>query len=78
MEYYYILFFLFCIVAYAIVVDKNVAIFIDLLFKIFKLELEKIWWKIKFHPQNPITNLIKRWEYEKIAKELIQEYHKDE
>jgi len=53
-----------------IIIDKNVSEYLTLVFKLFKLNCERYWWMIRFHPQNPITNLIRRAEYAKIAKEL--------
>jgi hypothetical protein len=40
----------------------------------FKLNIERMFWMIRLHPKNPITNLIKRWEYAKIARELQKEF----
>jgi hypothetical protein len=65
-----VLLLIFAVVAYMIVVDKNVAEYLTLVFKLIKLNCERYWWMIRFHPQNPITNLIRRAEYAKIAKEL--------
>jgi len=56
-----------------IILDPNVGEFITLVSKVIKVNVERTWWMIKFHPQNPVTNLIKRWEYDKIAKELEKE-----
>jgi hypothetical protein len=57
-----------------IVLDPNVGEFITLASKVVKVNAERIWWMIRFHPQNPVTNLIKKWEYDKIARELEQEF----
>jgi hypothetical protein len=66
---------IFGIIFYMVIVDQNVADFINLLAKVFKNEVSKRIWMIKYHPRNPITNLIKRREYAKIAEELIKEYN---
>lgn len=68
------LFIIFGIILYMMVVDKNVAQFIDLISKLFQNEITKRIWMIKNHPRNPITNLIKRREYDKIAEELMKEF----
>jgi hypothetical protein len=65
---------IFGILGYIIIVDENVSIYVNLVFKIIKVNVERLFWMIKFHPKNPITNLIKRWEYAKIAKELQKEF----
>lgn len=67
---------IFGVAAYMMIVDKNVGDYLTLIFKIMKVNVERYIWMIKFHPQNPITNLIKKWEYEKLAKELEKEMTK--
>jgi len=69
-EYYYALFLVFSILAVMIVLDENVAIYVTLIFKIIKINFERIWWMIRFHPKNPITNLMMKWKYDKLAKDL--------
>lgn len=64
---------IFGIVAYMMIVDKNVGDYLTLVFKMIKLNFERYMWMIRFHPKNPITNLIMKWKYEKIAKELHKE-----
>jgi hypothetical protein len=66
---------LFAIVAYLIITDKNVADYLTLVFKMTRLNIERLLWMIRLHPKNPITNLIKRWEYDKIARELQKEFN---
>lgn len=68
----------FGVVFYMMLVDKNVVDFINLLIKAFKTEVTKRIWMIRNHPRNPITNLIKRREYDKIAEELIKEFNNRE
>jgi hypothetical protein len=65
---------IFGVIGYMMVVDKNVADYLTLVFKMTKLNIERVYWMIRLHPKNPITNLIKRWEYDKIAKELQKEF----
>lgn len=69
----YTLFLIFVIVIFLIVIDKNVEDYLILLFKIVKLKIESLWWRIRFHPKNPITNLTMRFKYDKIARELEKE-----
>lgn len=73
-SYYYFWICIFTIIAVMIVLDPNVGEFITLASKVVKVNAERIWWMIRFHPQNPVTNLIKKWEYDKIARELEQEF----
>jgi len=62
------------IIAYIIIVDKNVEDYIVLLFRMCKINVQKIYWIIRLHPNNPITNLMNRMKYAKIAEELEKEF----
>ena len=64
---------IFGVIVYMMAVDKNVADYLTLVFKMTKLNIERAFWMIRLHPKNPITNLMKQWEYERIAKELEKE-----
>jgi hypothetical protein len=64
---------IFGILAYLIWVDENIAVYLTLIFKIIKINTERMFWMIKLHPKNPITNLIMKWKYDRIAKEIIEE-----
>jgi hypothetical protein len=74
--YYYILLTLFAITCYMIIVDQNVATYIDLQRKMLGLNLRRFYWMIKFHPKNPITNLIMKWNYAKILRDLKKDMEK--
>jgi hypothetical protein len=64
---------LFAILAYLILTDKNVADYLTLIFKMTRLNIERMFWMIRLHPKNPITNLMMRWRYDRIARELQEE-----
>ena len=68
---------IFGILAYLMLVDENVAVYLTLIFKIIKINTERMLWMIRLHPYNPITNLIMKLKYDKIAKELEKEYFKN-
>ena len=68
---------IFGILAYLMWVDENVAVYLTLIFKIIKINTERMLWMIRLHPYNPITNLIMKLKYDKIAKELEKEYFKN-
>ncbi len=74
--YYYSLFIVFIIIATMIILDNNVGLYINLILKKLKIDIEKLWWIIKFHPNNFITTWIRNREYNKIAKELEKEFSK--
>lgn len=64
---------IFGILAYLMWVDENVAIYLTLIFKIMRVNTERMLWMIRFHPRNPITNLMMKWKYERLARELQAE-----
>lgn len=63
----------FAVIAYMVIVDKNVGDYLILLFKMIRVNIERFYWMVRFHPRNPITNLIMKWKYDQIAKELHKE-----
>jgi len=66
---------IFAIVAYLMITDKNVADYLTLIFKMTRLNIERMFWMIRLHPKNPITNLMMFWKYDRIAKELEKEFN---
>ena len=73
MSFYYSILFVFAVLVYIIAVDRNVSDAIVLVFRFLQIKLERLYWMIRFHPRNPITNLIMRIKYEKLAQELHKE-----
>jgi hypothetical protein len=57
------------------ITDKNVADYLTLIFKMTRLNIERMFWMIRLHPKNPITNLMMFWKYDRIAKELEKEFN---
>jgi hypothetical protein len=55
-------------------VDENVVLYLTLIFKIIRVNAERMLWMIRFHPRNPITNLMMKWKYDRIARELEKEF----
>ena len=64
---------IFGILAYLIWVDENITVYLTLIFKIIRINTERMFWMIRLHPYNPITNLIIKLKYEKLARELQAE-----
>jgi hypothetical protein len=73
-----ILLIIFGIICYMMCVDENVKDFINLIPKIVGTWFRKTLWIIQNDPRNPLVNLIKRWEYDRIAKELHKELNSKE
>jgi hypothetical protein len=72
----YSIILIFGILAYIIITDPNVGEYLTLVFKIIKVNIERVYWMIRLHPKNPITNLMMRWKYARIARELQKEFEK--
>ena len=64
---------IFSIIAYLILTDGNVADYLTLVFKMTKMNIERMFWMIRLHPKNPITNMMMIWKYDQIARELERE-----
>ena len=73
---YYLYFIPFAIIFYMMLVDKNVAEYILLIFKIIQVNFERTLWMIRFHPfwiRNPIGKWWYARKYEKMIRELTKE-----
>jgi hypothetical protein len=73
MNIYYSTLAIFGIIAYVLIVDKNVSDAIVLVFRMIPVQLQRFFWVIRFHPKNPITNFLMERKYEKLALELQKE-----
>jgi hypothetical protein len=69
----FILLTTFCIIAYAISVDSNVAQLINLIPRLIQINVQRFIMMIQLHPKNPITNMMMYFKYRKIARELHEE-----
>ena len=61
------------IFGYVLITDQNVSDYFVLLLKLLRVNTQRLFWMIQFHPRNPITNFLKEREYAKLAKELEKE-----
>lgn len=68
--YQIVLFIFFAVISIIIVLDKNVAEYIDLLFKFMNLQFQRYLFIVKYHPKNPITNIIQYHKMNRIARQL--------
>ena len=73
--YYYTLFIVFSIIATMIVLDNNVGVYFTLIFKLLRVNTERLYWMLKYHPNNFITTWIQNRKYDKIARELEREFN---
>jgi hypothetical protein len=74
--YYYTLFIAFTVVAVMMIADQNVGDYLLLIFKIIKLNFERMIWSIRFHPfwiSNPIGKWWMMRKYMKTVEQLAQE-----
>jgi site-specific DNA-adenine methylase len=70
----YSIILIFGILAYVIITDPNVGEYLILFFKVIKMNFERYIWMVRLHPKNPITNLMMRQKYARIAEELQKEF----
>ncbi|HRD41929.1 MAG TPA: hypothetical protein PLI52_04115 [Prochlorococcaceae cyanobacterium AMR_MDS_5431] len=56
-----------------IIVDKNVAIFIELMARFAVVQLKRAWWIVRFHPINPIPRWTLNWRVERMTRQLEKE-----
>jgi hypothetical protein len=81
MIYYYSLFTAFVIIVTMMIIDQNVSEYIILLTKSTKLNVERMFWMIRFHPAI-LSSPIGRWwmmrKYMRTVKELSQELSQKE
>ena len=61
------------IVLYVMIIDQNVAEYLLLVFKMMKLNVVRLLWMIRLHPNNFITTWIQNRKYDRMAKELEKE-----
>jgi hypothetical protein len=64
----------FSILAYIIFADKNVEDYLILLLKIARLNVERFFWIVKYHPKNFITNYLKYREFQELSKKMELEF----
>ena len=79
MIYYYSLFTIFTVIVVMMVVDQNVADYIVILSKTVKLNIERLYWMIRFHPvffSSPIGKWWMMRKYMRTAEKLAQEMSK--
>ncbi len=68
--YYYLVFAFFSVIAYMMVVDRNVVTLIELMFQYAGVQLKRAWWIIRFYPINPIPRWTLKWRIERMTKQL--------
>jgi hypothetical protein len=74
-----ILLTIFAFVTYAMVTDPNVVRFFDLCIKLLKINTERFFWMLRFHPlvtTNPISQWFMMRKYMKQAEKLQKELNK--
>jgi hypothetical protein len=60
-----------------IVVDKNVAIFIELMVRFAWVQVKRAWWIVRFHPINPIPRWTLNWRIERMTRQLEKDLKDD-
>ena len=62
------------VVGYMMIIDENIATYLTLILKIMKVNTERFFWMVKYHPNNFITTWIQNRKYDQIARELEKEF----
>lgn len=81
MIYYYTVFTIFCVIVTMMVIDPNVGEYIILLSKTVKVNVERIFWMMRFHPVILSSPIGKWWmmrKYMRTAEKLAQELSQKE
>lgn len=81
MIYYYSVFTIFCVIVTMMVIDPNVGEYIILLSKTVKVNVERIFWMMRFHPVILSSPIGKWWmmrKYMRTAEKLAQELSQKE
>lgn len=71
-----ILLIIFGVIAYMMILDENVGIYLTLVFKMININIQRFLWMVKYHPNNFVTTWIQNRKYSKLAKELHEELTK--
>lgn len=66
------------VVVYAMMVDENVATYVNLFIMGVWIQLRRYYYMVILHPKNPITNWIMERKMNKLAKELLEEHSSKE
>ena len=64
------------VVGYMMIIDENIVTYLTLVFKIMKVNTERFFWMVRYHPNNFITTWIQNRKYDRIARELEKEFNK--
>jgi hypothetical protein len=59
------------------IIDENIAIYMTLMTKLIKVNIQRFFWAIHFHPKNPIQNFIIRRRSYKLAQEMMKKLWKN-
>jgi hypothetical protein len=63
-------------VVYAVAVDENVYPWLLLQTKLMGIRLERLWYKVRYHPDSPWVRYETKRNSEKLAREIIKELQK--
>lgn len=72
-SYQYLILFIASVIAWLMIVDPNIAEYMNLIFKIMGVNFQRFLWMMKYHPNNFVTTWVQNRKYDKIARELQEE-----
>lgn len=73
-SYQYLTLVVISVFVWLMILDPNIIDYLFLLFKVIQVKIARLFWLVKYHPNNFITTFIRNREYHKIAKELEKEF----
>lgn len=65
---------IFGVIAYIMILDENVGTYLTLLFKMWRINTQRFFWMMRYHPNNFVTTYLQNRKYDRIAKELQKEF----
>lgn len=66
---------IFGVIAYMMILDENIGIYLTLVFKMWRINIERLFWMMKYHPNNFVTTYFQNRKYDRIARELEKEFN---
>jgi len=78
MIYYYTLFLFFAVIGYMIVVDSNVAKYIELMGQMFIINIKKWYYIAVFHPGNKLTTWSMNYRIDRMTRKLQRDLERND
>lgn len=67
-------FTIFGVIVYLMMIDRNISDYIILKLKMIELNVERMFWMVRLHPKNPVTNIMMKYRCHQMAKQIQKEF----